>query len=461
LTLAQAPDIASFLDWCAEHAVTTLVVGSADTHGSWAGKRVAVRDLPELLAGPGLAFSDVLFTLTRDGTGVVEPEPGTQTYFPRKDNGYPDVFLRPDLGTARRLAWHEQTAALNGTFTHPDGSPLPIAPRNVLARQAARLADAGLDVKIACEFEFYLLHGTAAELAGRDYRLTPISPRPYTYLVSRASLDAPLLGQLRDGLEAAGITVEALNPETGPGQYEINTRYAGAMRAADDAFLFKNGIKEIAAAQGLLATFMAKPSTDWAGSSCHLHQSLWRADDGAPLTWAADAPLAGPARHYLAGQLATMADFAVLFAPTVNSYKRLQPYSWAATTATWGLDNRSVGLRVVGETPGSRRIEHRLGGADVNPYLAIAACLAGGLHGLEHRLEPPGPYPGDAYADPALPRLPGSFDEALERFASSEVAREAYGNDFVCHYTAMKRREAAEHARHVSDWEVRQYVETA
>jgi glutamine synthetase len=231
------------------------------------------------------------------------------------------------------------------------------------------------------------------------------------------------------------------------------------MRAADDAFLYKNGIKEMAAAHGLLATFMAKPQAGWAGSSCHLHQSLWRA--GAPLTWAPDAPLSGPARHFLAGQLATMADFAALFAPTVNSYKRLQPYSWAATTATWGLDNRSAGLRVVGETPQSRRIEHRLGGADVNPYLAIAACLAGGLHGLEHRLEPPGPYPGDAYADPALPRLPGSFTEALERFAASEVARESFGPDFVVHYTAMKRREAGEHARHVSDWEVRQYVETA
>ncbi len=450
-----------FLAWCEEHGVHTVVVGTSDTHGSWVGKRVTVRDVPALLQGEGLAFSDVLFVITRDGDNVVEPPETATTYFPCKDNGYPDIFLRPDPSTARMLPWHDGTAALNGTFVRPDHTPVPIAPRNVLAAQVERACDLGLEVRIGFEFEFYLLQGSLDELVGGGYELRPLSPRPYTYMVFRSSVDAPLLRRIRDSLEGAGITVEALNPETGPGQYEINTRFAEALRAGDDAFLYKNAIKELAAAEGLVATFMAKPHTDWAGSSCHLHQSLWRLDDGAPLMWSEDGPLSETGRRYAAGLLASMADFAALFAPTVNAYKRLVPYSWAATTASWGLDNRSAGLRVVGESPQTKRVEHRLGGADVNPYLAIAACLAGGLHGVERGLELGEPYGGDAYADDGLPRLPTAFSEALDRLETSDLARSTFGDDFVEHFVAMKRWEVERYNGQVSDWEVRHYVETA
>ncbi|HEX3923973.1 MAG TPA: glutamine synthetase family protein [Streptosporangiaceae bacterium] len=453
-----APD---FPAWCDRNHVDTLVVGTSDTNGSWIGKRIAPGRLPGLLDGPGLAFSDVIFVLTRDGNNAVQPRPGQASYFPRKENGYPDIFLRPDLATARMLPWNPGTAALNGTFSDPEGAALPIAPRNVLARQVERAAALGLAVRVGFEFEFYLLQGQLADLERNGYRLEPISPRPYTYMVSRAAVDSPVLGDIRAGLEGAGIRVEAINPETGPGQYEINTGFCEAGQAGDDAFLYKNAIKEIASARGLLATFMAKPGADLAGSSCHLHQSLWRAGTGEPLTWAAGQPLSDTATHYLGGLLATMPEFAVLFAPTVNAYKRLVPYSWAATTATWGLDNRSTGLRVVGETAAARRIEHRLGGADVNPYLAIAACLAGGLHGLEHGLRPGAPYPGDAYAAPGLPALPRTLAQALDRFEASEAARAAFGDDFVEHFTAMKRWEDEQHRLSVSDWEVRHYVETA
>lgn len=458
-------DPAGFLEWCDCNRVRTVVVGTADTQGSWIGKRVPVTELRQVLRGGGVAFSDVLFVLTRDGLDAVEPPGGGDcpTYFPRKEQGYPDVVLRPELDTARLLAWHDGTAALNGTFTLPDGEPVPIAPRNVLRAQVEHASRMGLAARFGVEFEFYLLQGTPDEVAAGGYTLTPLSSRPYTYNVYRSSVDNPLLMRIRDCLESAGIEVEALNPETGPGQYEINTRCAETVRAADDAFLFKNALKELACQAGLSATFMAKPHSDWAGSSCHLHQSLWSVENDAPLLAAATGylELTELGRHYLGGLLATMPDLMAIFAPTVNSYRRLVPYSWAATTVSWGYDNRSTGLRVVGESPGARRIEHRLGGADVNPYLAMAACLAGGLYGVENAIDPPPPTAGDAYADDSLPGLPASLPEALDRFADSPVARGAFGVDFVEHYVAMKRAEVRQFAAHVSDWEVRQYVETA
>ena len=450
-----------FLDWCTNNVVQTLIVGTADTNGSWIGKRVAVRDLPMILDNSGLAFAEGVFTITRDGGSVVQPREGQETYFPRKDNGYPDIFLRPELATARLLSWSEKTAALNGSFVKPDGVPLPIAPRNVLARQTERARAIGLEIRIGFEFEFYLLKGSLADLETNRYVLTPIYPRPYTYMVSRATADYAILQHIHDGLEGAGITVGTINPETGPGQYEINTGFNNAMRAGDDAFLYKNAIKDIAAAHGLLATFMAKPQKNWPGSSCHLHQSLWSIADGEPLTWSPGKPLSDIANGYIAGLLMSMTELAALFAPTVNSYKRLMPYSLAPTSATWGLDNRSTALRVVGGAPDHRRIEHRFPGADVNPYLAIAACLAGGLHGIENNLQPGEPCLGDAYANRQLSELPTTLNEALDIFETSELARTSFGDDFVEHFVSMKRWEAEQHRTHVSDWEVRHYVETA
>ena len=450
-----------FLDWCTSNTVQTLIVGTADTNGSWIGKRIAVRDLPVILDTPGVAFAEGVFTLTRDGSSCVQPPEDQRTYFPRSDNGYPDIFLRPDLTTARLLPWSTGAAALNGSFILPDGAPLPIAPRNILAKQAERARAIGLEVRIGFEFEFYLLKGSLADLEASGYALVPIFPRPYAYMVSRATADLIILQCIRDALEGAGIAVGAINPETGPGQYEINTGFSSASQAGDEAFLYKNAIKEIAATQGLLATFMAKPQTNWPGSSCHLHQSLWSVANGEPLTWSRGKPLSDIANCYVAGLLASMTELAALFAPTVNSYKRLVPYSLAPTTATWGLDNRSTGLRVVGVAPNHRRIEHRLPGADVNPYLAIAACLAGGLYGIENKLQPVEPYLGDAYADRQLAALPATLNEALAIFETSELARSAFGNDFVEHFVRMKRWEAEQDHIHVSDWEIRHYVETA
>src|SRR5690606_15769347 len=296
------------------------------------------------------------------------------------------------------------------------------------------------------------------ELRASDWKLRPLSTRAYTYQVFRSSLDQGFLSRWQRHLQNAGIAVEALNPETGPGQYELNARYTDALRCADDSFLYKNGIKEMAAMEGRTASFMAIPRSDWAGSSCHIHQSIRSIDTGAPVMMEPGGENGHPelsdvGRHYVAGVLATLRDFAAIYWPTVNSYRRAKPYSWAATTVTWGFDNRSTALRVVGEDAGSVRIENRMPGADVNPYLAIAATLAGGAYGSEQRLEPPAAYPGDAYADASLEPLPKSRDEAVDILEQSAVARELLGEDFVVHYVTSLRAELAQWHAHVSDWE--------
>lgn len=457
----EPPTMKQFLDWCSGKGIDTIVIGTADTNGAWIGKLVAARDVPAIVESRGLAFAEGVFAITRDGNSLVRPYIGQDTYFPRMENGFPDIFLQPDITTARVLPWWHKTAALNGSLLRASGAAVPLAPRNVLMRQVERAQLMGLDVRVGFEFEFYLLQNSLADLEQNGYRMIPISPRPYTYMMSRACADQATLLRIRQCLEDAGISVVAINPETGPGQYEINTIFSGASRAGDDAFLYKNAIKQIATEQHLLATFMARPQNTWPGSSCHIHQSLWRAEDGEPLTWSRDQPLSEIALSYLAGLLESMVELCALFAPTVNAYKRLAPYSWAGTTVTWGLDNRSTGLRVVGDEPGARRIEHRLPGADVNPYLAIAACLAGGLYGVENELKPGKWYEGDAYGDDKLSTLPRTLDDALDVFEASELARNTFGDDFVEHFVRTRRWEVEQQREHVSDWEIRHYVESA
>jgi glutamine synthetase len=234
------------------------------------------------------------------------------------------------------------------------------------------------------------------------------------------------------------------------------------VRAADEAFLFKSAVKELAAQQGLVATFMAKPRTDWAGSSCHVHMSLRDAEDrGVFFDADAEHGFSARMRAFIAGSLAGMAELTALHAPTINSYRRFTPYSWAATTATWAIDNRSVGLRAISESEHGTRVEHRQAGGDANPYLVAAAALAAGLDGIERALEAPQPTDADVYALPPgrVPALPTSLAEATDALARSELAREWLGADFVGHYVAMKRAELQASALAVTDWEVARYLQ--
>jgi glutamine synthetase len=458
-----------FTRWCEAEGIHTVVAGASDTHGIWRGKRLGVADFLAKI-DTGIPFSDVVLVLTHsedtdEGQELVEP-PGGEAYpryFPRKEQGFPDIFVRPDLATARRRPWHRGTVAVLGDFRRPGGAEVPIDPRTVLRQLIERARSHGLDPKIGIEYEFYLFRGDLAALRASGWRLEPIRSRPYTYGVYGGSLDEDLIGAVRQQLSLADVRVEACNPETGPGQFELNIHYDDALKAADDGFVYKNGIKELAARHGLMASFMAKPRADWAGSSCHIHQSLWQPGTGAN-AFSGGEPSQGLSelgRHYAAGLLATLREFTALFAPTPNSYKRFAPYSWAGTSVSWSYENRSTGIRAIAEHPEATRLAHRLPGADTNPYIVIAACLAGGLYGIEQKIEPPAAYEGDAYADGHLESVPRSLEEAVGLLESSPVARHMLGEDFVRHYCELKRFEAEKYRQQVSQWEVRRYAEMA
>ena len=321
---------------------------------------------------------------------------------------------------------------------------MPLDPRILLRRMIERARSHGFEPKIGIEYEFYVFRGDLAALKESGWRLEPIRTRPYTYGVYGGSLDEDLIATIRHQLAEAGIQIEACNPETGPGQFELNIRYDDALKAADDGFVYKNGIKEIVARRGMMASFMAKPRRDWAGSSCHIHQSLWEKDTGANAFFARGPgeELSELGQYYAGGLLATMREFTALFAPTPNSYKRFTPYS--------GRGRASAGVtrtvpRACGRSRSTRMrraLEHRLPGADTNPYIVTASCLAGGLHGIEQKIHPAPAYEGDAYATDQFESVPQSLEEALDLLDASEVAREMLGEDFVQHYVVMKRFEA-------------------
>ena len=283
------------------------------------------------------------------------------------------MLAMPDLETARLVPWHDRTALLLCDFVDRDGRAIPLSPRAVLRSVVDRAAAMGVEPIVGIELEFYALRETPQSvLTKRPSQLQAVEERPSVYGVVGGSRHEDFAGAVRATLQEYGLAVEACAPEAGPGQFEITVRAAPALRAADEAFLLKSAVKEIAARHGLLATFMAKPRSDWPGSSCHLHLSL---RDAAPAAM----------RHFIGGLLDGMAELTAIFAPTPNSYRRLTPYSWAATTATWSVDNRSAGVRAIRDGDGIARVEHRQAGADANPYLAAAAALAAGLDGCGAR----------------------------------------------------------------------------
>jgi glutamine synthetase len=426
--------------------IETVIVAGADTHGIMRGKRVPIAEL-DRAAERGIALCEVIWALPVDELEPVQPQPEGDGYFPRP--GYPDMLAVPDLETARIVPWHDHTALVLCDFVDHDGRAIALSPRAVLRSVVERARSMGVEPIVGVELEFYVLRETPQSvLAKRPSQLRAVDARPSVYGVVAASRHEPFAGAVRETLRQYGLAVEACNPEAGPGQFEINLRAAPALSAADEAFLLKSAAKEIAGRQGLLATFMAKPRADWPGSSCHLHLSL---RDGASSTM----------RHFIGGLLAAMAELSAIFAPTPNSYRRLAPYSWAATTATWSVDNRSAGLRAIHRADGATRVEHRQAGADANPYLAAAAALAAGLDGVRRSCEPPPPVDGDVYAlaAGAVPPLPTTLAAATDLLERSALARDWLGDDVVDHCVAMRRAELAAQAAAVTDWETSRYLE--
>jgi len=446
-----------------DRGVDTVILAGADTHGTMRGKRVPIEQLGRLLEH-GMPLCEVFWVLHVDESALVARPDAHEGYFPTERNGYPDILALPDRTTARLVPWHDRTALLLCDWHQQDGQPVPIAPRQVLRRVVERGRSMGFEPLCGLELEFYVLRETPGSLRSRHSAdLVALQELASTYGVVMGSRQEPIGRVLRESALAYGLPVEACNPETGPGQFEITLRYGPALKAADDAFLFKSAVKELAAREGLTATFMAKPSADWAGNSCHVHLSLTR-PDGAGAFFDADAQhgMSETMRHFVGGMLATMAELSAVMAPNINSYRRFAPYSWAGTTATWGIDNRSSGLRAVLEGEHGTRIEQRQAGGDVNPYLAAAAALAGGLYGIERQIEPPELANVDFYALPpgSVPELPRTLHDATERLAGSAMARDWLGEDFVLHLVEMQRAELKMHALAVTDWEIARYLET-
>ena len=409
-------------------AIDTVAVAFTDMQGRLMGKRLHSSFFLEHAVDHGIEGCDYLLALDME----MDPVPGYQ--IASWEQGYGDFALRPDLSSLRRVPWLEATAlVLCDVCTH-EGDPVMPSPRQILRAQLNRAHALGYEPMFGSELEFFLFKETYAEAHAKHYRgLTPSVPYILDYHILATSYDEPVIRQIRNGMHAAGLRVEASKGEAWPGQHEINFHYSDALTTADNHTIYKTGAKEIANQNGCSITFMAKPDHRGVGSSCHIHSSLFR---GGENLFAGESPMF---KHYLAGQVACLQDLAVFVAPNVNSYKRYASESWAPTSIAWGHDNRTCGFRVVGQDS-SVRVETRIPGADTNPYLAFAALLAAGLYGIENELELPPPLEGNAYVSDA-PRFPSTLREAIERLEKSAMAREALGEDVVEHYLNYARTE--------------------
>ena len=443
LTLDQLTDLVH------RGEVDTVVVAFTDMQGRLLGKRLHAEFFLEQQAhGAAVEGCNYLLALEME----MDPVPGYE--IASWEQGYGDFDIAPDLATLRRIPWLEGTALVLGDVLWHDHTPVKPSPRQVLRAQMERAAALGLTPMMGSELEFYLVKETYADAHADGYRtLTPSVPYVLDYHILGTTYDEPLLRAIRNHMQAAGMRVETSKGEAWPGQQEINFRFADALTMADNHVIYKNGAKEIAFQHGCAITFMAKPFEDWIGNSCHVHSSLFR--DGSP-AFVDDEALFS---RWLAGQIACFEELALFVAPTVNSYKRFAAGSWAPTTLAWGNDNRTCGFRVVGR-PGSpaRRAETRIPGGDANPYLAFAAIIAAGLHGIEHELELPEPLQGNAYESDAR-RFPSSLREAIALLEQGTMARAAFGDQVVDHYLTYARTEQAIFDRFVTDWERRRYFE--
>jgi glutamine synthetase len=410
-------------------SIDTVVVAFTDMQGRLLGKRVhAQYFVDENIADHGVEGCNYLLALDME----MDPIPGYS--IASWEQGYGDFAIRPDLDSLRRIPWLEGTALVLCDVGWGDGSPVRPSPRQVLKAQVERARELGYEPMIGSELEFYLLKESFEEAHAKHYRdLTPSVPYILDYHVLATTYDEPFMRQIRNGMHGAGITVEGSKGEAWPGQQEVNFKFADAVTMADNHSIYKHGAKEIAHLNGCSITFMAKPDHTWIGSSCHIHASLWR--DGE------NAFAGGPDvyKRFLAGWIAGAKEMAIFLAPTINSYKRYAAGSWAPTTLAWGHDNRTCGFRVVGHGA-AQRIETRIPGGDVNPYLAFAALIAAGLHGIEAGLELPPALEGNAYESDAE-RFPSTLREAIVALERGTIARAALGDDVVDHYLNYARAE--------------------
>ncbi len=431
--------------------IETVVLAFTDMQGRLQGKRLSAEFFLKEVAENYSEGCNYLLAVDVDMNTVDGYEMSSWA------RGYGDFVLVPDMGTLRHVPWHESTVLVLADLAWLDGTPVVASPRQILKAQAKRLADRGWRAMAGTELEFIVYRDSYEQAAAKNYSgLIPANQYNVDYSILGTSRIEPLLRRVRNEMAGAGMYVESAKGECNLGQHEIAFRYADAISTCDNHSIYKTGCKEIAAQAGMSITFMAKPNAR-EGNSCHIHLSL-RGEDGTPVL-AGDGPqgMSALGEHFLAGQLAAMRELTLCYAPNINSYKRYVPGSFAPTAVRWGVDNRTCALRLVGHGR-SLRAENRTPGGDVNPYLAVAAMIAAGLHGIDHELPLEPACAGNAYLDTSS-RVPHTLREAVDLWEKSELAAGAFGKQVQEHYANYARVELAAYDAAVTDWELRRCFE--
>jgi len=431
--------------------IDTVIIALTDMQGRLQGKRLSAEFFLEEVTREFSEGCNYLLAVDVDMNTVEGYQISSW------ERGYGDFVLQPDLSTLRRIPWHPGTALVLADLRWLDGTPVQESPRQILQQQLARLAERDLVALAGTELEFIVFADSYEQAAAKNYTdLQPANGYNVDYSILGTSRIEPLLRRLRTGMAGAGMYVESAKGECNLGQHEIAFRYAEAVTTCDNHSIYKTGAKEIAAQDGMSITFMAKPNAR-EGNSCHIHLSLRGTDGTRVLAGDRLHGLSKLGEHFVAGQLAALRELTLCYAPNINSYKRYVPGSFAPTSVRWGVDNRTCAIRLVGHGH-SLRAENRTPGGDVNPYLAIAAMIAAGLHGIDHELPLEPAYVGNAYGDEG-PKVPHTLRDALDLWERSEIAMDAFGKNVVGHYANYARVELAAYDAAVTDWELRRGFE--
>jgi len=444
------------IQYVKDHPSGKIKIAFSDIDGVLRGKYISSEKFLSVFEN-GLGFCDVIFGW--DAGDVVYDN----VQYTGWHTGYPDCPAAIDLNTFRKIPWENDVPFFLGELEDEKGDPSPVCPRQLLKKIMGEASEQGFSPFFAQEFEWYNFAETPQTANDKQFKnLTPLTPGMFGYSILRSSLENPYFSDLFESLKNFDVPLEGIHTETGPGTYEAAITYSDILEAADRAVLFKTAVKEIAYRHGILATFMAKINENLPGCGGHVHQSLWDKAGKKNLFYNEKdkMKMSELAKSYVAGQLHCLPHVLPMFAPTINSYKRLVEGAWAPTTLTWSADNRTVALRVLANNSKSCRLETRVIGSDVNPYLAMAGCLAAGLYGIKNKLKLKQPATvGNGYRDHSNGTLPSTLIEATEQMKTSKLAKELFGGQFVEHFTKTREWEWRQHLKAVTDWEYRRYFE--
>jgi glutamine synthetase len=444
------------IQYVKEHPLKKVKIAFTDIDGILRGKYISTEKFLSVVES-GIGFCDVIFGWD---AGDVVYDNATFTGW---HTGYPDAPAKVDINTFRKIPWENDVPFFLGELVDKEGHPSYVCPRQLLKKVLDDAQRQGYTPYFSQEFEWFNFAETPQSAHDKNFtNLTPLTPGMFGYSILRSSLKNPFFTDLFELLTKFNVPLEGLHTETGPGTYEAAITYAEIVEAADRAILFKTAVKEIAYRHGIMATFMAKIHENLPGCGGHVHQSLYHKEENKNLFYNEkdDRKISELMKNYIAGQLFCLPHILPLFAPTINSYKRLVEGAWAPTTLTWGMDNRTVALRVLAGSQKACRLETRVIGSDVNPYLAMAGCLASGLYGIQNKLELKQPATvGNGYRDYSNGTLPHTLQEATQLMKQSRVAKEILGEPFVEHYTQTREWEWKQHLKAVTDWEYKRYFE--